>query len=89
MESSPLKSPKILDQPGDSGGSSGSVILPQFGDINGWEGGAKSIFSVPTDGDVGRDIGTGDGLGRDDPEQVTAGTELHSVGAVLCSPILS
>ena len=73
---SPEYSPNILFHPGDVGECgelSGKESLPQFGEMDGWVGGAKSNFSL--DGELGREIGPGGRLGCSVKESVTAGTE--------------
>ena len=47
--------------------------LPQLGEIDGWEGGAKSKFSP--DGVFWREIGPGARISWSEEESVTAGTK--------------
>ena len=87
----PLFSPNSLLQPGDTGGElgdwSGKDSLPQFGEMNGLVGGAKSKFSP--DGELGREMVPGGRWSCSDEEQVTAGTVEDLSGSGNCSPLLS
>ena len=89
--SPPLCSPNNLLHPGDTGGEfgdwSGKDSLPQFGEMNGLVGGAKSKFSP--DGELGREMVPGGRLSCSEEEQVTAGTEEDLSGSGICSPLLS